>query len=397
MGRSLYTTQWSPRCQLKLEEHMGRQKIPGLKKIGDVWHIDKRVNGRRICESTGSSSFKEAEKYLVKRLEDIRQAMIYGIRPQRSFRIAALKFVKENQHKRSILQDVQTLKMLDPYIGSLSLESVHIGALQGYITARKQDGVRMRTINFGLQIVRRILNLAASEWMDEYGLTWLAAAPKIKLLPEPDKQKPYPLSWEEQEKLFTALPEHLREMALFMVNTGCRDQEVCRLRWEWEVNVPEINTSVFIVPDQFVKNGQDRVIVLNNLAKQVIDRQRGKHPECVFTYRQKPIARILNNGWKVARIKSGLPQVRVHDLKHTFGRRLRAAGVSFEDRQDLLGHKSSRITTHYSAGELSSLLNAANKVCEEKSYKTLTLLKLVDTHKETKGHEKFTNHLYASA
>ena len=35
-----------------------------------------------------------------------------------------------------------------------------------------------------------------------------------------------------------------------------------------------------------------------------------------------------------------LHQVRVHDLKHTFGRRLRAAGVSFEDRQDLLGHRS---------------------------------------------------------
>jgi hypothetical protein len=30
--------------------------------------------------------------------------------------------------------------------------------------------------------------------------------------------------------------------------------------------------------------------------------------------------------------------------KHTFGRRLRAAGVSFEDRQDLLGHRSVRIT-----------------------------------------------------
>jgi integrase len=42
----------------------------------------------------------------------------------------------------------------------------------------------------------------------------------------------------------------------------------------------------------------------------------------------------------------GFRKVRVHDLKHTFGRRLRAAGVSFEDRQDLLGHKSGRITTH---------------------------------------------------
>jgi hypothetical protein len=60
-----------------------------------------------------------------------------------------------------------------------------------------------------------------------------------------------------------------------------------------------------------------------------------------------------------------MPHVRVHDLKHTFGRRLRAAGVSFEDRQDLLGHRSARITTHYSAAELSRLLEAANSVCEQ--------------------------------
>lgn len=56
------------------------------------------------------------------------------------------------------------------------------------------------------------------------------------------------------------------------------------------------------------------------------------------------------------------------DLKHTFGRRLRAAGVSFEDRQDLLGHKSGRITTHYSSAELTSLIAAAEKVCDEKSH-----------------------------
>lgn len=59
----------------------------------------------------------------------------------------------------------------------------------------------------------------------------------------------------------------------------------------------------------------------------------------------------------------GFRKVRVHDLKHTFGRRLRAAGVSFEDRQDLLGHKSGRITTHYSRAQLSSLIAAAEKVC----------------------------------
>ena len=61
--------------------------------------------------------------------------------------------------------------------------------------------------------------------------------------------------------------------------------------------------------------------------------------------------------------------MRVHDLKHTFGRRLRAAGVSFEDRQDLLGHKSQRITTHYSEGELSNLIAAAEKACQQKPHK----------------------------
>jgi len=64
----------------------------------------------------------------------------------------------------------------------------------------------------------------------------------------------------------------------------------------------------------------------------------------------------------------------VHDLKHTFGRRLRAAGVSFEDRQDLLGHRSGRITTHYSAAELVSLIEAANRVCDVGSRKTPALV-----------------------
>ena len=66
----------------------------------------------------------------------------------------------------------------------------------------------------------------------------------------------------------------------------------------------------------------------------------------------------------------GFRRVRVHDLKHTFGLRLRAAGVSFENRQDLLGLKSSRITTHYSEAELANLIAAAEKACNLKPRKT---------------------------
>lgn len=93
------------------------------------------------------------------------------------------------------------------------------------------------------------------------------------------------------------------------------------------------------------------------------------HPDCVFVRIQKPpkskrqepstaqelgpLERMNNTAWRSARERAadkweaqtgqaaptGFRRIRVHDLKHTFGRRLRAAGVSFEDRQDLLGQE----------------------------------------------------------
>jgi integrase len=358
---------------------MGRKRTPGLYKRGESWHIDKQVFGKRIRESTGSDSLEEAEKYLARRIENLRQVAVYGARPKRKFREAAVKFLKENQQKKSIQSDAEQLGILDKYIGDLPIEAVHIGTLQPFIVDRKKNGRKNRTINFGLQIVRHILNLAASEWMDDNGLTWLSNAPKIKLLPINDARKPYPLNWEEQERLCKELPLHLRRMALFAVNTGCRDQEICSLRWEWEVKIPELNTSVFIIPGAAVKNGEDRLVILNKVAQSVVNEVRGQHSEHVFTYKGRPISRMLRSAWKKAR-KRVVLVVRVHDLKHTFGRRLRAAGVSFEDRQDLLGHRSERITTHYSAAEIGNLVNAANKVCETEQNlngSTLTLLRAV--------------------
>jgi integrase len=227
---------------------MGRKRMPGLFKRGDQWHIDKQVGGRRIRKSTGAVTLEEAERYLVRQLEEVRQASIYGVRPKRSFKEAATKFLMENQHKASIRSDAGRLRILVDFIGHIPLDAIHMGSLQPYIEARRKDGRKTRTINHGLQVVRRILNLAASEWVDEYGLTWLAATPKIKLLPEYDSREAYPISWDEQAKLFQALPDHLAQMALFAVNTGCRDTQICWLKWEWEVQVPELNTSVFIVP-----------------------------------------------------------------------------------------------------------------------------------------------------
>jgi hypothetical protein len=64
--------------------------------------------------------------------------------------------------------------------------------------------------------------------------------------------------------------------------TGCREQEVCRLRWDYEVKVPELDASVCIISKDYVKNGEERLVVLNRVARSVVDGMRGLHPTHVF-------------------------------------------------------------------------------------------------------------------
>ena len=70
---------------------------------------------------------------------------------------------------------------------------------------------------------------------------------------------------------------------------------------------------------------------------------------------------------------AGFRSFRVHDLEHTFGYRLRAAGVAFEDRQCLLGHEAAHITTHYSAVDIRTLTECSEKVCDLASRKSPAL------------------------
>lgn len=365
----------------------------GLQLRAGVWCIDKIVYGTRICESTGTSNLREAEALLARRIDAARAVRLFGDQRDWIFREAATKYLKENTEKRSLERDARALATLDPFVGALPGRRVHHGTLQPFIRARLDAGVSPGTINRDLAVLRRVLNLAARLWRDESDRPWLASPPLIQMLRHPNKRAPYPLSIDEQRLLFSELDSHLAEMALFKVNTGLREQEVVNLSWSWEVQVPELETSVFVVPRKWVKNGLDRYVVMNHVAKSIVESCRGRHPERVFTRDGEPVTRIYNSGWKAARRRAakrypevlnrpcpdGFRRLRVHDLKHTFGHRLRVAAVSFEDRQFLLGHKSNHVTTHYSAPEISSLIAASERVCQLESRKShaLTLVRPV--------------------
>lgn len=388
---------------------MARKSITGLTKKGGIWHINKVVSGQRLYESTGSGEREEAERYLIHRLEQLRQESVYGVRQATTWRDAATRYLIEHKDMPSISLTATYLEQLDPFIGSLPVTHIDDDALRPFVQWMQQGGKMPsgaekkpssnRTINIALQRVVRILNLCARAWRDSNKRPWVDSVPMITMLDEKRaSRQPYPLSWDEQRLLFGELPAHLQDMALFKVNTGAREQEVCKLEWDWEVRVPELKTSVFIIPADFggrteksgVKNGDERIIVLNSVAKSVIESRRGKDHRWVFAYNGSALHRMNDTAWRSARLRAAeawenefgkkphpdFARVRIHDLKHTFGRRLRAAGVSFEDRQALLGHKSGNVTTHYSAVEIEALIQAANRVVATDSRApTLTILK----------------------
>jgi hypothetical protein len=82
---------------------------------------------------------------------------------------------------------------------------------------------------------------------------------------------------------------------------------------------------------------------------------------------------------------AGLPQVRFHDLRHTYGSRLRAAGVGLEDRQDLLGHTGQHITTHYSQPDITRLIQAVEKIVDMETESALRLVKSDNASTTTGG------------
>jgi len=168
-------------------------------------------------------------------------------------------------------------------------------------------------------------------------------------------------------------------MALFAVNTGLRDSNVCGLEWTWEVAIPELGRSVFVVPPEAFKTKRPHVVVLNDVAWSIVEAQRSLHPILVFPFRGRRINSMNNNGWQRARRDAGLPLVRVHDLRHSFACRLRAAGVSAEDREALLGHANHSMAGHYASADVGRLLKQANLLLDRRG--TRTVLRVADSER----------------
>jgi integrase len=356
---------------------MARTRTPGVRVERDGQRIiDKEHRGVGIYLRLGPITQEDAEQRLADEIARVNAELERKANPRPRLAECAARYLEQSKNNRSVDATAWHVRLLTSYLGSLDVHQIHDGTLQSFIADRIASGVCATTINRSLEVVRTILTRAARSYRSDDGRPWLESMPPlITMLPETPRA-PYPITWDEQDRLFPKLPARLARMVLFAVNTGVRESNVCRLEWAWEVKVPEVGRSVFVIPPESFKSKRAHVVILNDAAWSIIEGQRGKDPIWVFPHRGKPVGTMNNTAWQRARRETGLRVVRIHDLRHTFACRLRAVGVSMEDREVLLGHANHSMAGHYASADVGRLLKQTNLVLNREE--TRTVLRIVN-------------------
>jgi integrase len=124
------------------------------------------------------------------------------------------------------------------------------------------------------------------------------------------------------------------------------------------------------------------MLVCNTVAQSVVESVRGKHGEFVFPYRGGRIETMNNTAWQRARREAGISDLHIHDLRHTVGMRLREAEVREETIADILWHTRPGMTAHYSVAQVAELVEALNRITDERSRTNRSLAMIA---REAKG------------
>jgi len=114
---------------------------PGLRKKGDIWHIQKVIAGKLVRQSTGETELEQAERYLAKITEQERKVKIYDERLERTFNEAEARYINEYSHKTSLDRETYKFSNIMPYIGAMVLKNIYFGVFDTFISNRRKAGI----------------------------------------------------------------------------------------------------------------------------------------------------------------------------------------------------------------------------------------------------------------
>lgn len=327
---------------------------------GEIFHayysfVGEKGTRIQLRESTGRTTYAEAEQYAIKRTAELQQKdhqQITGESPRITIDEAFGRYYSEKGQYLSLpKQRLSRLVKLKKDLNVKMLDEIDEFALNQFIS-KNRTSLTNSTINRYLFLLSAVIKTASEEWKVK---TYKLKISKFKLK-EPSENIKFLKDWAYAQKIIDRAAEHLKPIIYTALYTGLRESNILKLKWS---EVDFCNKQITIHIKDSTKLG-GKVHTIPMVEKLVIILQaQPKINEYVFNYKGKPIKSIYT-AWKNIFYKRNtrktfskelkddtLPYINFHTLRHTAATWILKKTNNLRITKEILGHSNINTTLKY--------------------------------------------------
>ena len=153
-----------------------------LRRRGSVWWIDFTApSGERVRSSARTEDKAQALELHDRLKSEAWRVSQLGEKQQRTWDEAALRWLKETEHKTTHLEDVRMIAWLQQHLRGRYLSEITRESIARIGETKRQEASPSRANRY-LGLIRSILRRAALDW------EWIERPPRIRLYPEPKRR-----------------------------------------------------------------------------------------------------------------------------------------------------------------------------------------------------------------
>jgi integrase len=304
------------------------------------------VDRKQHCESTGTTNKRVAQKILNKRLGEIVEGrfQLPNSNPPRLQEFSQ-EFLNSIRHQNTKKRYASSVANLSAHFGDVQLSDFNLVRIEEFKDARLRAKVRTATVNRDLAVLRRMLGIAERKRL-------IRSAPfrEIEMLEErKERRQPHILTFDEENRLLATAEEHIRVLAILILETGLRSgKEALALKW---AEIDFLNESIRVRQSKTMA-GQ-RIVPMSSRCNAELLRWQAlfvpNFSEYVFPKPGHPETHLrdVRAAWANALSTAGLKHFWIYDLRHTFASRVTQAGVSPIFVAQIMGHSNPSILQTY--------------------------------------------------